>query len=111
MKKLSIRLAELAALQASQDEEFEKRLESLNRLVEVAQNHSGQSHHCRRILLAVYNSDEWPLELARLRCLDQDLQRAALSVIEWAAYTNRELHEYLPEGDAIMGRFWAIERE
>lgn len=111
MKKLSVRLAELAAQHASQDEDIAQRLESPSRLVEVAQNHSGQSHHCRRILLAVYNSDAWPLELTRLRCLDADLQRAALSVIEWAVYTNRELHEYLPEGDAIMKRFWAIERE
>ncbi|QEA38627.1 hypothetical protein FGL86_05730 [Pistricoccus aurantiacus] len=111
MKDLSIRLAELAAQRESKDEGFAQRLESLNRLVEVAQNHSGQSHHCRRILLAVYNSDEWPLDLTRLRCLDADLQRAALGVIEWAVYTSRELHEYLPEGDAIMKRFWAIERE
>lgn len=84
-------------------------LPALQRLVEVAQGHSGQSHHCRRILLAVYNADDWPLELTRLRCLDRDLQAAALTVIEWNAYTGRELHEFLENGNRIMQAFW--ERE
>ncbi|WP_136067122.1 DUF7673 family protein [Modicisalibacter radicis] len=82
---------------------------ALVRLAEVANGHSGQSHHCRRILLAVYNGPEWPLELTRLRCLDRDLQRAALIVIEWATYSGRELHEYLDDGDRLMHRFWALE--
>ncbi|MDT0501611.1 MULTISPECIES: hypothetical protein [unclassified Halomonas] len=82
---------------------------ALNRLAQVAQGDSGQSHHCRRILLAVYNGPEWPLELTRLRVIDRDLQDAALVVIEWAAYTGRELHEYLDDGNALMRRFWLIE--
>jgi len=82
---------------------------ALKRLAEVAEGCTGQSRHCRRILLAVYNGDEWPLELNRLRCIDRDLQRAAFIVIEWAAYAPCELHEYLDDGDALMHRFWAIE--
>ncbi|MCI0508640.1 hypothetical protein C8E00_103491 [Chromohalobacter marismortui] len=82
---------------------------ALNRLVRVAQGDSGQSHHCRRLLLAIYNGPEWPFELTRLRVIDRDLQDAALVVIEWATYTGRELHEYLPNGDGLMQRFWLIE--
>ncbi|WP_442489358.1 DUF7673 family protein [Halomonas litopenaei] len=82
---------------------------ALNRLAQVAQGDSGQSHHCRRLLLAVYNGPEWPLELTRLRVIDRDLQDAALVVIEWATYTGRELHEYLDDGDRLMQRFWLIE--
>jgi hypothetical protein len=82
---------------------------ALQRLAQVAQGDSGQSHHCRRILLAVYNGPEWPLELTRLRVIDRDLQRAALTVIEWATYSGYELHEYLDDGDRLMRRFWLIE--
>lgn len=84
---------------------------ALERLVEVANRDTGQSRHCRHILLAVYNGDEWPLALNRLRCLDRDLQRDALTVIEWSAYASRELHEYLDDGDRLMQCFWAIEKE
>ncbi|WP_445157044.1 DUF7673 family protein [Halomonas sp. E14] len=82
---------------------------ALLRLVEVAQGHTGQSHHCRRILLAIYNDGKWPLELTRLRVIDRDLQRAALTVIEWATYAGRELHEYLDDGSKVMQRFWLTE--
>lgn len=82
---------------------------ALQRLAQVAQGDSGQSHHCRRILLAVYNGPEWPLELTRLRVIDRDLQRAALTVIEWTTYSGHELHEYLDDGDRLMRRFWLIE--
>jgi len=96
---------------AQQAELKERGLPALLRLVDVAEQHSGQSHHCRRILLAIYNGYEWPLELLRLRNLDEDLQRAALTVIEWGAYTDRELHGFLPDGDGTMQLFWKIERE
>lgn len=82
---------------------------ALSRLVDVAQGDSGQSHHCRRLLLAIYNGPEWPFELTRLRAIDRSLQDAALVVIEWATYTRHELHEYLPNGDRLMQRFRLIE--
>lgn len=81
------------------------------RLAVVAQKESGQSHHCRRILLSVYNSYAWPLDLTRLRVLDHDLQQAALTVIEWSLYASDELHEYTPIGNKLMQRFAAIEKQ
>ncbi|MGP5308069.1 DUF7673 family protein [Vreelandella alkaliphila] len=81
------------------------------RLAVVAQKESGQSHHCRRILLSVYNSYAWPLDLTRLRVLDRDLQQAALTVIEWSLYASDELHEYTPIGNKLMQRFAAIEKQ
>lgn len=121
MPKLTERLSErnrqaLEAMHAAEADAEQRlaRVEKLGptallRLVAVAQGDSGQSHHCRRILLAVYNGPEWPLELTRLRVIDRDLQDAALVVIEWATYTGRELHEYLDDGDRLMQRFWLIE--
>lgn len=84
---------------------------ALNQLVDVAQGASHQPQHCRRVLLAVYNSYAWPLNLISLRVLDDDLRRAALAVIEWSAVSDRELHEYLPNGHQLMQRFAAIEKE
>jgi len=121
MPKLTQRLSErnrqaLEAMQAAEADAEQRlaRIEKLGptallRLSAVAQGDSGQSHHCRRLLLAVYNGPEWPLELTRLRVIDRDLQDAALVVIEWATYTGRELHEYLDDGDRLMQRFWLIE--
>ncbi|WIX33210.1 hypothetical protein QO259_00690 [Salinicola sp. JS01] len=114
---LSERIHDRLEQHAAEEASVEKRLSTLElcgpialkRLIEVAEGHSGQSHHCRRILLAVYNGSKWPLELTRLRCLDRDLQRGAIILIEWSAYSGRELHEYLENGDHLMNRFWETE--
>lgn len=84
---------------------------ALQQLVEIAQGDTHQPQHCRRVLLAVYNSYAWPLNLTSLRVLDDDLRRAALAVIEWSAVSDRELHEYVPHGHELMQRFAAIEKE
>ncbi|QNU62288.1 DUF7673 family protein [Vreelandella titanicae] len=86
-------------------------LPALKRLAHIGLGDSHQPQHCRRVLLAVYNSYAWPLNLTSLRVLDDDLRRAALAVIEWSAVSDRELHEYLPDGHELMQRFAAIEKE
>ncbi len=106
---LEAMLAQEAATKQRLEDLEQRGLFALQRLLEVANGLTGQSHHCRRILLAVYNGGEWPLDLTRLRVIDRDLQRAAFTVIEWSAYTGRELHEYLDDGDKLMRRFWLIE--
>ncbi|NGO90490.1 MAG: hypothetical protein GBQ79_12790 [Halomonas sp.] len=122
-ERLSQRLSErdheaLEALFADEDAADQKRQEldlkgsnAWEHLAVVAQKESGQSHHCRRILLAVYNSYAWPLDLTRLRVLDRDLQQAALTVIEWSLYATDEPHEYTPGGNKLMQRFAAIEQQ
>lgn len=84
---------------------------ALQQLVEIAQGDTHQPQHCRRVLLAVYNSYAWPLNLTSLRVLDDNLRRAALAVIEWSAVSDRELHEYVPHGHELMQRFAAIEEK
>lgn len=86
-------------------------LPALKRLAHVGLGDSHQPHHCRGVLLAVYNSNAWPLNLTSLRALDDDLRRAAFAVIEWSAVSDRELHEYLPDGHELMQRFATIEKE
>jgi len=84
-------------------------LSSLEHLICVAQGHSGQSHHLRRLLLALYNGDSWPFEMQRLRGLDPALQADALAVIQMATYSGHEIHTFIEGGDALLKRFWEIE--
>jgi len=82
---------------------------ALEHLICVAQGHSGQSHHLRRLLLALYNGDSWPFEMQRLRGLDPALQADALAVIQMATYSGHEIHTFIEGGDALLKRFWEIE--
>lgn len=84
-------------------------LAALEHLIHVAQGHSGQSHHLRRLLLGLYNGYRWPFEMQRLRGLDVDLQEAALAVIQMATYSGHEIHTFVEGGDALLKRFWEIE--
>lgn len=84
-------------------------LAALEHLIHVAQGHSGQSHHLRRLLLGLYNGYRWPFEMQRLRGLDMDLQEAALAVIQMATYSGHEIHTFVEDGDALLKRFWEIE--
>jgi len=81
------------------------------RLASVGKGDTGQSQHCRRILLAVYNGNAWPLDPTRLRVIDRELLQAALIVIEWSIYSFNEPHEYTPGGDQLMQDFAAIEKK
>ncbi|WP_051912825.1 DUF7673 family protein [Halomonas sp. TG39a] len=86
-------------------------LPALQRLAANALGYTHQPHHIRRILLATYNGEAWPLDLTRLRRLDADLIADALTVIEWSTYADAELFEYLPDGDRFMQQLADIERE
>lgn len=110
-RSLEAMLADEANANYYRDQIAECGLAALKRLVDVAKGNSHQPQHCRHVLLAVYNSYAWPLNLTSLRVLDDDLRRAALAVIEWSAVSDHELHEYLPNGHQLMQRFAAIEKE
>ncbi len=90
---------------------LEAGIPALERLARVAQQHSGQSHHVRRLLLALYNGPEWPFEMNRLRALDLELQEDALAVIRLATFGGREIHTHLPNGDDLMAALWEREQE
>ncbi|PKH63500.1 MULTISPECIES: DUF7673 family protein [unclassified Halomonas] len=85
--------------------------EALLRLIKVADGASGQSQHCRRVLLSVYNGAAWPLDPTRLRLIDRELQEAALTLIEWSIRASDEPHTYVCNGGRLMQRYAAIEQE
>ncbi|MBK1874069.1 hypothetical protein FE848_12615 [Marinobacter sp. 1-3A] len=85
-------------------------LPALRVLVDAAHSGGGQGRHIRRFLLGLYNASRWPFELDRLRALDTELQQAALRVLalDW---NGREVHTYLPDGDALFQSWWERESE
>ncbi|HAO01692.1 DUF7673 family protein [Vreelandella aquamarina] len=85
-------------------------MEALTRLIKAAQGDSHQSHHVRRFLLGLYNAEEWPFEMNRLRALDRQLQMACFRVLELDVVTcERDIHEYLENGGTIFQQFWQQE--
>lgn len=83
--------------------------EAMQQLADAAHGDSGQSHHCRRILLATYNSYAFPLDLTRLRVIDRKLQRAAITAIELGIYAGDAPWRWLPGGEQLMQQFAAME--
>jgi len=72
------------------------RLEALIALWNVAQNDTGQSGVCARLLLGLYNGRRFPFDLTELRRLDSALLRAAFDVLAMDANLNwPEVHEVL----------------
>lgn len=63
---------------------------------EHAQGSHGGSRVCVSLLLGLYNGARFPFELTELRCLDDALTEAALTVIRQDAQRcEREVHEWL----------------
>lgn len=108
--------SEIQAILAAEDEAEHRRqaLEeagpaAMQQLADAALGDSGQSHHCRRILLATYNSYVYPLDLTCLRVIDRKLQRAAITAIELVIYAGDAPWRLLPDGEQLMQQFAAME--
>lgn len=107
---------DIQAMLAAEDEANRRRqaLEeagpaAMQQLADAALGDSGQSHHCRCILLATYNSYVYPLDLTRLRVIDRKLQRAAITAIELVIYAGDAPWRLLPDGEHLMQQFAATE--
>jgi len=84
---------------------------ALLRLAEVAQGDSGQCRYVRRFLLGLYNGAAWPFNLNSLRALDAALQHDALTVLRMDMTPQREVHEYIKDGEALFRGWWNREKE
>lgn len=77
-------------------------LASLQRLVPVAMNGTGQSRVVGRFLLGLYNGRGYPFDLTELRLLDGELFDDCLAVLRMDATPEREVHEWLKDGEAVF---------
>lgn len=89
-------------------------LPALRRLVEVAQQDSGQSRVCARFLLGLYNGRHWHFDMAELRLLDQSLHDDCLAVLRLDQRPAREVHQYIPNGHQVFESLkarWVTDRD
>lgn len=85
-------------------------MDALKLLVEKSLGTDRQAHHIRRFLLGLYNPEQWPFEMNRLRALETKLQMACLRVLELDVMTReRDIHEYIKDGGQIFGQLWESE--
>lgn len=87
---------------------------ALERLVLVAQGHSGQCKIVAAFLAALYNSNRFPLRPYELRGLDRELRDDVLTVMQLDMQGYAEVHRYFKDGSrlwetAIIDR-WELER-
>lgn len=84
---------------------------ALRRLIEVANHSSGQSRTVRSFLLGLYNGQEWPFDLTRLRTLDADLKTDALWVLHLSLNPRKEIHDHIEGGSELFRSWWDLERD
>lgn len=84
--------------------------EALAHIVHAIRSHSttGQAGRLVRFLAGLYNSAEYPFELADLRGLDRRLQDACLTYLEYDVLGEKEVHHYIP-GGAKQLNAWIVD--
>lgn len=78
-----------------------QRLESLQRLLYVAQRGTGQSSVVARFLLGLYNGNRFPFDLTDFRSLDSELFLDCLVVLGMDNLPVCEVHQYFENGGQI----------
>ena len=85
---------------------------ALERLVKVAQGHSGQSRYIARFLLGCYNGSRFPFDLTDFRCIDRQLFNDYLFVLRMDFQPEKEVHEYIDNGSEVFEHLaieWKVE--
>ncbi|EIU6915705.1 hypothetical protein ABR147_001526 [Pseudomonas aeruginosa] len=78
--------------------------QALVRLAPIALQPTDQARTIGRFLLGLYNGEEFPFDLTELRGLDLDLFQDCLSVLVMDYSPELEVHERVPNGNAIWQR-------
>jgi hypothetical protein len=105
-------LQQIAACEARKNSIFADGQPALQRLVNIAQNDTGQAITVRRLLLGLYNGHRFPFDLNRLRGLDDALYDDCMAVIAMdARATVKEIHEYIQNGSWLFETWANKERQ
>lgn len=104
-------LQQIAAYEARKKSIFSAGQPALQRLVNIAQNDTGQAMTVRRVLLGLYNGHRFPFNLTQLRGLDDALYDDCMTVIAMdARATVKEIHEYIQNGSRLFETWANMER-
>lgn len=81
--------------------------EALARIIHAIKSHTGTGQVVRlvRFLAGVYNSSEYPFELAELRGLDSRLADACLTYLAYDVLGEKEVHHYIPGGGKQLNKW------
>lgn len=100
-------LDELNGIERDRQQAHSAGLPALQRLADVAQGDSGQARIVGLFLLGLYNGADYPFDLTQLRGLDLALFQDCQAVLHLDYHPEREVHEYLVQGDALFSRLRA----
>jgi hypothetical protein len=75
---------------------------ALERLWKIANGHSGQCKIVAEFLLGLYNGYRFPFDLSDFRCLDRNIFKDCLTVLEMDYCPQEEVHKVLGK---IHGEF------
>lgn len=84
---------------------------ALQRLLHIAQGHSGQCKYVAGFLLGLYNGDRFKFDLTDFRCVDTAIFNDCLEVLKMDHAPVREVHLYFKDGDKIweqLAKDWRI---
>lgn len=86
-------------------------LESLKRLLPIAQGDSGQCRHVAAFLLGLYNGNRFKFDLTDFRCLDRKIFDDCMALLRMDYQPAQEVHTYFKNGGAIfeqLAKDWKI---
>lgn len=84
---------------------------ALQRLLNIAQGHSGQCKYVAEFLLGLYNGNRFKFDLTDFRCLDTAIFVDCLEVLKMDHCPVREVHLYFQNGGKIweqLAKDWGI---
>lgn len=96
MTNLGTLSAEFRQIEVARQEAIRKGIPALFRIFDAASGTSGQAQIMRALLIGVYNGDDHPFDLNRLRGLDETLFADSLDVIRLDRHAEKEVRLYLP---------------
>ncbi len=95
-KNLDALSAEFRQIEIARQQAMRKGIPALFRIFDSASGTSGQSQVMRALLIGIYNGEDHPFDLNRLRGLDEALFMDALDAIRLDRHAEKEVHLYLP---------------
>lgn len=96
------RLAEVSEFEVQKPAIMRAGKSALDRLLAVAQGHSGQCRTVAAFLLGLYNGPDYRFDLTSLRGLDLNLHRDCMAVLAMDYTAKVEVHELVEDGTQVF---------
>lgn len=101
----------LHQLRVEQEKNHAKGIPALQRLLPIAQGHSGQCRIVAHFLLSLYNGNRFPFDLTDFRSLDAVIFDDCIAVLLMDRHPKQEVHCYFENGGEIwedLAKKWQL---